>query len=237
MTITRETASAADLATLAAGFPDPTADAQATFRLVLDAMARPGRIMTVGAVPGHDRPLSRAACAVMLALADHDTAVWLDRAAAPALPYLRFHTGATVAGTPDRAAFAVIGDAMAMPALDRFALGSDAYPDRSTTLVIEVDGLSGGGLSGGGLSGGGLSGEGLSGGQDGRDVAWRLDGPGIDGSRLLRVTGLPAGFVVARAALAPLYPRGVDIVLTCGERLAALPRTTRITTTSLTQEG
>ncbi|GGB24689.1 carbon-phosphorus lyase [Tistrella bauzanensis] len=218
MTITRETASAADLATLAAGFPDPTADAQVTFRLVLDAMARPGRIMTVGAVPGHDRPLSRAACSVMLALADHDTAVWLDRAAAPALPYLRFHTGATVAGTPDRAAFAVIGDATAMPALDRFALGSDAYPDRSTTLVIEVDGLSGG--------------------QDGRGVAWRLDGPGIDGSRLLRVTGLPVGFVVARAALAPLYPRGIDIILTCGDRLVALPRTTRIIqTTPVTQEG
>lgn len=226
MTITRETASAADLATLASGFPDPTADAQATFRLVLDAMARPGRIMTVGAVPGQDRPLSRAACSVMLALADHDTAVWLDRAAAPALPYLRFHTGATVAGTPDRAAFAVIGDAAAMPALDRFALGSDAYPDRSTTLVIEVDSLSGGRLSGGRLSDGQAAGA----------VVWRLDGPGIDSSRLLRVTGLPAGFVVARAALAPLYPRGVDIVLTCGERLAALPRTTRITT-SLTQEG
>ena len=31
-----------------------------------------------------------------------------------------------------------------------------------------------------------------------------------------------------RAALAPLFPRGIDIVLTAGPSLAALPRTTRL---------
>ena len=85
-------------------------------------------------------------------------------------------------------------------------IGTDAYPDRSTTLVIEVETLSAGPAAG-----------------------WRLEGPGIDGAAHLAVTGLPAGFVEARAALAPLYPRGLDIVLTAGDRLAALPRTTRIT--------
>ncbi|WP_372015339.1 phosphonate C-P lyase system protein PhnH [Tistrella mobilis] len=206
MSLSPDMPAAAPLASLAPGFPDPVGDAQTTFRAVLDAMARPGRIARVTAVPGLDRPLSRAAAAVLLALADHDTPVWLDRVSAPALPYLRFHTGAPLAVAPDKAAFAVIGDPEAMPAPDRFALGTDAYPDRSTTLVIEVETLSTATAAG-----------------------WRLEGPGIDGAAHLAVTGLPAGFVAARAALAPLYPRGLDIVLTAGDRLAALPRTTRIT--------
>lgn len=206
MSLSPDMPAAAPLASLAPGFPDPVGDAQTTFRAVLDAMARPGRIARVTAVPGLDRPLSRAAAAVLLALADHDTPVWLDRVSAPALPYLRFHTGAPLAVAPDKAAFAVIGDPEAMPAPDRFALGTDAYPDRSTTLVIEVETLS-----------------------TATTAGWRLEGPGINGAAHLAVTGLPAGFVAARAALAPLYPRGLDIVLTAGDRLAALPRTTRIT--------
>ena len=50
---------------------------------------------------------------------------------------------------------------------------------------------------------------------------------GIAGTAALTVAGLPGGFWAQRTALAPLFPRGLDVVLTCGGRLAALPRTTR----------
>ena len=44
----------------------------------------------------------------------------------------------------------------------------------------------------------------------------------------LAAAGLPARFRAERAALAALFPRGLDIVLACGDRVAALPRSTQI---------
>ncbi len=51
----------------------------------------------------------------------------------------------------------------------------------------------------------------------------RLTGPGIRDSAAL---SLPEGLAAARAAAR--FPLGVDLILTAGTRLAALPRTTRL---------
>ena len=56
-----------------------------------------------------------------------------------------------------------------------------------------------------------------------------LAGPGIERTHALRVDGLPPGFWAAREKLRPLFPRGIDLILCAGTRLAALPRTTRVT--------
>jgi alpha-D-ribose 1-methylphosphonate 5-triphosphate synthase subunit PhnH len=186
------------------GFADPVDDAQRIFRRVLDALAHPGRIVAIDApadLPAG--PLGRAAIGTALALLDFETPLWLDEAAGAVRPHLRFHCNCPSAEAPDRAGFAVIGDPAVLPALDRFALGTDAYPDRSTTLVIEVRALAEGG-------------------------ALSLSGPGIEARTRLDVAGLPKRFWAERAALAPLFPRGIDVILTCGDRLAAVPRTTRV---------
>ena len=186
------------------GFADPVDDAQTIFRLVLDALAHPGRIVTlarpVGQPPG---PLGRAAIGTALALCDFETPIWLDDAAGAAGPHLKFHCNCPSAQTTDKASFALICVPSRVPALDSFALGSDAYPDRSTTLIIEVAAL-------------------------GEAGTLRLSGPGIEDRSRLGITGLKPGFWAERAALAPLFPRGIDLILTCGDRLAALPRTTII---------
>jgi len=201
---------AIDAARLAPGLADPVHGAQSVFRAVLDAMARPGRIVAVpenvlAAAP--PAPLGRAAASVLLTLCDIDTPLWLDRRTqAGAADYLRFHCGVPLAADPAAARFAMAVEADALPPLDAFDLGSDEYPDRSATLVVEVAGLAAG------KSGG---------------TALTLSGPGIAGSAALTVDRLPDGFQAQRTALAPLFPRGLDVVLTCGDRLAALPRTTR----------
>ena len=186
------------------GFADPVDDSQRMFRLVLEAMAQPGRVVTldtpVAVPPG---PLGRAAIGVGLTLLDFETPVWLDEAATGAAAHFRFHCNCPLTAQPDQAGFAFIGAPSLLPALDGFALGSDAYPDRSTTLVLEVAALA---------AEGGLT----------------LTGPGIRSSARLGVAGLRAGFWAERAALAALFPRGLDLILTCGDRLTALPRTTRI---------
>ena len=66
------------------GFAEPVADAQTTFRAVLDAMARPGTIHQVGANLSPPAPLDPATAAVLLTLADNETPLWLDERATKA---------------------------------------------------------------------------------------------------------------------------------------------------------
>ncbi|HZF78124.1 MAG TPA: phosphonate C-P lyase system protein PhnH [Acetobacteraceae bacterium] len=44
----------------------------------------------------------------------------------------------------------------------------------------------------------------------------------------LLVGGLPPGFVAAWGANRARFPRGIDVILCAGDRVAALPRTVRI---------
>lgn len=58
----------------------------------------------------------------------------------------------------------------------------------------------------------------------------RLDGPGarLTGPGIETEARLPLPDPAASMANAARYPLGVDLILTCGDRIAALPRSTRI---------
>jgi alpha-D-ribose 1-methylphosphonate 5-triphosphate synthase subunit PhnH len=192
-----------DFAGLAPGFADPVGEAQTCFRAVLDAMAHPGRVARMPAGLSGPLPLSPAAASIALTLCDIDTPVWLDAASTAAAQYITFHCGAPLAESPAEARFAFIADPTALPPLDAFALGSDEYPERSTTLVIAVSGFGGA-------------------------CEMRLSGPGIRSEAWLGVAGMPGRFWTERAALAELFPRGLDVLFVSGDALVALPRSTQI---------
>jgi alpha-D-ribose 1-methylphosphonate 5-triphosphate synthase subunit PhnH len=185
------------------GFADPVLDSQRTFRAVLDAMAHPGRVVTVNG-PAGPPPLGPAAAAVCLALLDYDTPLWLDAAAATAetIDYLRFYCGVPVVEAPGVARFALSADPGALASLDAFDAGTDERPDLSATLVLQVAGL-------------------------GDEGGRRLRGPGIAGTTRLTVGGAPWLWDAVRVNGAR-FPRGVDVLLCAGARLAALPRTVRV---------
>ena len=118
--------------------------AQLAFRAIMDASARPGSPQPITAVPDAPAPLSGETAAIVLTLFDQDTPVWLDErlAAAPEVAsWVRFRTGAPIVAEPNSSAFALIGDAARLPALDRFNQGSAEYPDRSTTAHPAGGGL------------------------------------------------------------------------------------------------
>jgi len=188
---------------LGAGFASPVRDAQAAFRCLLDAMARPGSIVVPRAPAAPPAPLPPAMAAVALTLLDADTPLWLDDGADAARAWLRFHCGCRLVADPGEAAFVFVTDGGRMPEHARLRAGSDEYPDTSATLVVAVEALG--------------SGEPLT-----------LAGPGIDGAAELRVAGLPDRFVAERATNHGLFPRGVDAMLVAGVRLAALPRSTAL---------
>jgi alpha-D-ribose 1-methylphosphonate 5-triphosphate synthase subunit PhnH len=184
---------------LAPGFADPVLDAQGSFRALLDAMARPGRIATLPALPEAPEGLEPAAACVALALCDVDTPVWLDDAARGAAAWLRFHCGCRI--FHDAAAASFVFAMRAAPAMAALDAGDNQYPDRSATLVLSVTSF-------------------------GMGVALRLSGPGIDGAVIVEVAGLPESFIADRAANRQKFPRGVDCVLVSGCQALCLPRTT-----------
>lgn len=191
---------------ISGGFADPVFEGQAVFRAVMDAMARPGTIQPVAAPTQPPRPLSPMAAAVALTLCDNDTPVWLDPAlqnAEAARSWLGFHTGAPPAHTPSKAHFALVTEPGSLMSLENFAQGTQEYPDRSTTLILQVASLA--------------TGDNLL-----------LQGPGIEHTTLIAPTPLPRHFVEQWKQNRARFPRGVDIILAAPEGIACLPRTTRI---------
>jgi alpha-D-ribose 1-methylphosphonate 5-triphosphate synthase subunit PhnH len=194
------------VAELPAGFADKVLSAQATFRSVMDAMARPGSVQPISAVSGAPAAMMRGTAAIALTLFDHDTPLWLDPQMAgtsDVAKWLKFHTGAPVIADPSICSFALVGEARALPALDRFAFGSNEYPDRSTTLVLQVESLTQG-------------------------PTLELRGPGIDGTAMVQAAVQPADLFERLAINAALFPRGIDVVLVHDDAIVAIPRTTRL---------
>jgi alpha-D-ribose 1-methylphosphonate 5-triphosphate synthase subunit PhnH len=194
------------VAELPAGFADKMLSAQSTFRSVMDAMARPGTVQRIVATTGVPAPMMRGTASIALALFDHDTPVWLDprmSETSSVTKWLKFHTGAPVIADPSICGFALIGEPNLLPELDRFAFGSNEYPDRSTTLILQVESLTQG-------------------------ASFELRGPGIDGTAILQAAIQPADLFERLAINATLFPRGIDVVLVADDAIVAIPRTTRL---------
>src|SRR5258708_37653023 len=132
------------VAELPTGFADKVLSAKSTFRSVMDAMARPGSVQRIVAVTGAPAAMMHGTAAIAVTLFDHDTPIWLDPLMSETSDVkkgLKFHTSAPVLEDSSICHFALIGDPGALPALDRFAFGSNEYPDRSTTLLLQVESL------------------------------------------------------------------------------------------------
>jgi alpha-D-ribose 1-methylphosphonate 5-triphosphate synthase subunit PhnH len=194
------------VAELPAGFADKVLSAQSTFRSVMDAMARPGSVQRIAAVAGTPDVMMRGTAAIALTLFDHDTPVWLDARMSETshvAKWLKFHTSAPVIADSSISSFALIGEPQNLPALDRFAFGSNEYPDRSTTLILQVDSLTQG-------------------------PAFELRGPGIDGTAILQASLQPRDLLERLSINVTLFPRGIDVVLVHDDAIVAIPRTTRL---------
>jgi alpha-D-ribose 1-methylphosphonate 5-triphosphate synthase subunit PhnH len=194
------------IAELPPGFVDKVLSAQSTFRSVMDAMARPGSVQRIVPMAGAPGPMMRGTAAIALTLFDHDTPIWLDTRMAESLDvvkWLKFHTGAPVVQDTSIASFALVNDGASLPSFERFALGTSEYPDRSTTVIIQVESLNSG-------------------------RSFELRGPGIDGVATLQVSIKPFDLFERLRVNEALFPRGIDLVLVADDAVVAIPRTTRV---------
>ncbi|MEC5397529.1 phosphonate C-P lyase system protein PhnH [Uliginosibacterium sp. H1] len=214
-----------DLSRMQPGLADPVHDAQRCFRTVLEALSHPGRLHTLPVDVEHPAGLSPAQAAILLALADYDTPVWLPLASrnGDAGRYLRFHCGCPLVDTqqgtpidapigvridapidaPIDAQFVVLDGLSTLPALDTLRLGDPAYPDRSATVLVDVPALQ-------------------------ADGPLKLRGPGIRDTQALGVAGWTPATSAWLADNHARFPLGADLILSCGDRIVGLPRTTLV---------
>ena len=188
------------------GFANPARDSQRVFRVLMDAFAHPGTAQMFKHAVAPPTPLGATAAAVALCLVDADTPLWLDPAlaAAPSVTaWLDFHTGAPRVSDPAEAVFALVSAPAIMPGFDAFSSGTQDYPDRSATLILQLETLT-----------------------DGDAIT--LAGPGIASSARLSPGPLPRHFHQQWQANRQKFPRGIDLVLAAPDALAAMPRSVRI---------
>ena len=191
---------------LQGGFGDPVLQSQTAFRAIMDALANPGSRQNLVIPPSIAHSMPAELVSTLLTLTDHDTAIWLDQGLAcdsAITAFIGFHTGAPLVTEPGRAVFAFATAATQLPAFDRFNLGTQEYPDRSTTIVLAVPALSGG-------------------------ETLVLRGPGIKDHAHISPIGLPADFLAQWTDNRALFPRGVDLLLVAEGQVMGLPRSTRI---------
>lgn len=191
-------------AALRSGFSEVALQSQDCFRRVMDAFARPAIARSWSADLSPPEPLFPSAAAVALTLCDFETTLWVDASIAQApeaLRFLSFHTGTRLVSDPAKASFALIADVAAMPPFSAFSQGTQEYPDRSTTLIIQIERFT---------------------------DEFAFTGPGIRDSVRFGCSPAPDDFRSQLAANRALFPRGIDLIFASRDAVAALPRSVRL---------
>ncbi|WP_250655944.1 phosphonate C-P lyase system protein PhnH [Alkalimarinus coralli] len=185
------------------GFQDEVVESQRCFRKIMKAMSEPGQLVSLEALDTSDN-ISSASFSVALTLIDQDISVWVSPQLSTTafLENLRFYCGCSLVSSPSEADFVFIKLAEWQD-LNSFKQGSEEYPDRFPTLILEAEHLAESG-----------------------DI--ELKGPGIKESRQVTVKGLNNGHLSLIKSNQQNFPMGYDFIFTCGEQLMALPRTTQV---------
>jgi len=182
-------------------FTPQARQAQADFREAMECLARPGRIGSLG---GSNFPIAgaRHAYALLLALADQEVTIATAGVDEASARVAGLGTGSRVVQPRDAAYLLSVGDPGEL--LLEMARGTLEAPEAGATIIISVDSLNEG-------------------------ERWTLSGPGVAGSKTVRVAGLSAGTLRARNEASSEYPLGLDLFLV--DRAGAvlgLPRTTNV---------
>jgi alpha-D-ribose 1-methylphosphonate 5-triphosphate synthase subunit PhnH len=195
---------------------DEVFDAQAHYRLLLDSMARPGKINVMPRMElTTPRGIHAAGALVGFALLNSDVTYYVDGPAAEDVSlYLLVNTSARPAEV-EEADYAYVDGTAAAELLYRLKTGTLPYPENSATVIAAVDELGGEGAAGAMSGSGGL--------------VLTLSGPGVDGERRLSVAGIDAALLEALVTINAEFPLGIDLVLTDPTgRIACIPRSSRV---------
>lgn len=181
---------------LLTGFEQPIDQSQHAFRLILKALSEPGHRVTLSNGPAR-APLNAASTAALLTLADQETPLQLCAAlkSEQVLTNIRFHSGAPLAATAQEVCFALFDEQLQAADLQALPHGTEISPEFGATVIVQLAELESG-------------------------APLRLTGPGIESQRLIAPRLPPA--LLDTVNRPQRFPLGLDILLTCGDRLLAI---------------
>lgn len=186
---------------------------QKTFRGILDSMARPGKINRMDPFPVSERGIDGQDTRYLLGLGytllDVEVGFHIpgrDQFPAGLETDLAFHTGSSCCPLAD-ADFVFLTGSADPELLSQMKCGTLEFPDNGATAVMQVDYLS----------------------EDGPPETYlvmelNLKGPGVSGEKVLYAGGLTEDHVRVLRTVNVEFPLGIDLILTCGERFACIPR-------------
>jgi alpha-D-ribose 1-methylphosphonate 5-triphosphate synthase subunit PhnH len=181
------------------------AQAAHAFRAILSSFSKPAVSLKIATADDAPLPLLPAAATVLLTLADYQTPIWLS----PELnvdivrKYLRFHTGAPITTAAQDATFALLTVEEATTFMPDFNLGDHEYPDRSTTVIMQVSDFAGG-------------------------LTVAATGPGLEFPVNVNVAGPSDELWRHIQNNNSLFPIGNDFVFTSINEIMSLPRSSQI---------
>ncbi|MBA2497966.1 MAG: phosphonate C-P lyase system protein PhnH [Acidimicrobiia bacterium] len=192
-----------------------TFESQGTFRVLLDTLARPGRVRTLPT--GVPRPPAPAALAVPLALADLGQRVavvgdenggLIDGVAGRWAAMVRDATSCAIVRIEEADLVVVLAGAAEADLIERLRRGSPLAPEQGCRLVLACDRLVAGSPGA---------------------VAVTLRGPGVPDVAVLGIDGIDAEVLAAVALANTAFPCGIDTWLVSGRgEVAGIPRSTTL---------
>ena len=204
---------AIELSEIGTGFSDISLGSQSVFRSALEALSYPGRPVPLDITFEAPKAAHASSSGLLLALLEPGARLWLSPSLVntDAATWIVFHTDCKITPHQHEADFAWIKHWDELPTLESFALGTDEYPDQSTTCVIDIAAP--------------ITKTDVS-------PALTLTGPGIaHTSSIEQLAATPAqlsSFAEQWANNHTSFSRGVDIFFATHKGLIGLPRTTRI---------
>ena len=190
---------------LAEGYETHSIEASHDFRVLMNAMSRPGTLQKVTAGTDSVNGLNAGSIVAALTLCDHETTVFVEEsdAGAEIREFLSFRCGCLLTEELEQADFAFFGTVPGTDVLERLKIGNSQYPDRSATLIAQVDTMS--------------EGDGLL-----------LEGPGIFNLHALSIPAISSELVEWWTTNNDRFPLGIDMILTTNDAIVGLPRTVKI---------
>lgn len=188
---------------IAPGFESIVFDSQQSFRLILDAMARPGIKKDLNLKITPPRNLYAPTAAAILTLLDPDTSFYLNSDKDEIKDWIRFHCGSKQSILKKDVSFAIIFDSKGLD-IEEFSHGTFSRPDISTTFIIQVKKIE----------------------EVSNENSLVFTGPGIKEEHFVMIDGLDKEILRAREKF--VFPLGADFILTDDKGFLAIPRTTII---------
>ena len=181
-------------------------ESQRIFRALLDAMANPGRIITLPEISIKPPAANRYPLLLLMTLLDHEVSFCvMGGAQTQVTEYLKTNTGSKESRL-ENSDFILVYGGSSHGLIQGARVGTLKYPDESATVIYDIDSI----------------------GDDGEDILLELSGPGIADKRKVGASGIEKNEIGDVLAMQD-YPLGLDLIFSDkAGRIVCIPRSTTV---------